>query len=179
MNGSLVGSRPQSGEITVSSGPLRIGGNAVWGEYFSGYVDEVRIYNRALTESEIARDSRASVVNLMLSTSATRSGALPLAGQAVSGSIYVFYRHISPSGSSNPVKEVRFWLDNPTPGNPSGTARIVEQASPYDLAGTLTDGSAAALNTGSLSKGVHTVTAQVMLADGTVLPFMTGSFVVQ
>ena len=32
-----------------STGPLRIGGNSLWGEYFQGRIDEVRIYNRAFT----------------------------------------------------------------------------------------------------------------------------------
>ena len=35
---------------------LRIGGNAVWGEYFKGRIEEVRIYNRALTAAEIQTD---------------------------------------------------------------------------------------------------------------------------
>ena len=32
---------------------LRIGGNSIWGEYFSGLIDEVRVYNRALSAAEI------------------------------------------------------------------------------------------------------------------------------
>jgi hypothetical protein len=39
--------------IQSSSGVLRIGGNNLWGEYFHGCIDEVRIYNRALTATEI------------------------------------------------------------------------------------------------------------------------------
>jgi hypothetical protein len=35
---------------------LRIGGNSVWAEWFSGLIDEVRVYNRALTASEIGYD---------------------------------------------------------------------------------------------------------------------------
>ena len=30
-----------------------IGGNTVWSEWFAGLIDEVRIYNRALTQAEI------------------------------------------------------------------------------------------------------------------------------
>jgi hypothetical protein len=33
---------------------LQIGGNTVWGEYFAGLIDDVRIYNRALTAAEIS-----------------------------------------------------------------------------------------------------------------------------
>jgi fibronectin type 3 domain-containing protein len=56
VNGSQVGSRAVSGAIRVSTNPLRIGGNAIWGEYFNGVIDEVRIYNRALSQLEIQTD---------------------------------------------------------------------------------------------------------------------------
>lgn len=53
VNGVEVAKQGQSGLINSSTGNLRIGGNVLWGEYFNGYIDEVRIYNRALSESEI------------------------------------------------------------------------------------------------------------------------------
>ncbi len=57
VNGTQVGTRAVSGAMLTSTGALRIGGNAVWGEYFAGLIDEVRIYNRALTAAEILGDS--------------------------------------------------------------------------------------------------------------------------
>lgn len=176
VNGVQVGSRPQSGAIPISSGKLRLGGNTIWGEYFTGYIDEVRVYNRALSEAEIAADSKRAVVNLMMSASPDRSKAKPLNGLSVSGNVYVFYTHISPTAATNGVREVRFWLDDPTPHNPTGPVRTTEGVAPYDLAGTLHDGTAAALNTSGMSKGRHTVTAQVVLNDGTVLPYMAATF---
>ena len=56
VNGNQVGSKSQSGSIPASTGPLRIGGNAIWGEYFAGLIDEVRVYNRALSATEIQTD---------------------------------------------------------------------------------------------------------------------------
>ena len=56
VNGVQVASRAQTGNITTSTGAVRIGGNAIWPEWFSGAVDEVRIYNRALTASQIQSD---------------------------------------------------------------------------------------------------------------------------
>jgi hypothetical protein len=50
-----------SGSIEQSAHPLRIGGNAVWGEYFSGLIDEVRVYNRALSATEIQADMNLPV----------------------------------------------------------------------------------------------------------------------
>ena len=61
MNGLQVAFKAQSGSILGSSGPLRIGGNAVWGEYFAGLIDEVRIYDRALSREEITADMGAAL----------------------------------------------------------------------------------------------------------------------
>ena len=56
VNGDQVGSAAVSGSIPASSGPLRIGGNAIWGEWFAGRIDDARVYNRALTGTEIKSD---------------------------------------------------------------------------------------------------------------------------
>jgi len=56
INGVEVAQRAQTGLIASSSGVLRIGGDSVWGQYFQGRIDEVRIYNRALSASEIQAD---------------------------------------------------------------------------------------------------------------------------
>ena len=62
VNGALVQSKAVSGSIVTSTGALRIGGNSIWGEYFNGTIDEVRIYNRALTAAEIVSDMNAAIV---------------------------------------------------------------------------------------------------------------------
>jgi hypothetical protein len=56
INGVEAGSKNLSGPIATSAGPLRIGGNSLWGEFFQGRLDEIRIYNRALTAAEIQSD---------------------------------------------------------------------------------------------------------------------------
>jgi concanavalin A-like lectin/glucanase superfamily protein/galactose oxidase-like protein/Big-like domain-containing protein len=56
VGGQQVAATPIAGAIATSTEPLRIGGNAIWGEYFSGAIDEVRVYNRALTAAEIQAD---------------------------------------------------------------------------------------------------------------------------
>jgi hypothetical protein len=57
----------------TSDDALRIGGNSVWGEYFKGLIDEVRIYNQALTASQIQAD---------LSTPVTSGGGAAFTGLA-------------------------------------------------------------------------------------------------
>lgn len=63
INGTQAASRSVSGTIVTSSGALRIGGNSIWGEYFTGLIDEVRIFNGALTQADIQRDMNAPVSN--------------------------------------------------------------------------------------------------------------------
>jgi hypothetical protein len=60
VNGVQVASRAQTGNIQTSTGVLRIGAS-VWGEYFQGRIDDVRIYNRALTAAQIQSDMNAPV----------------------------------------------------------------------------------------------------------------------
>ena len=180
VNAELVGTRPQAGNISTSGGQLRIGGNAIWGaEYFTGYIDEVRIYNRALTQAEIALDSKSAVVGLLVSTSPDRSNAVPLNGLPVSGTIYVHYVLISPNAASNPARKVEFWLDSPNPTDPSGTPRTIENISPFDFAGTDDSGNARGFDTTGKSKGIHSVTARVTLKNGTVLPLIVGTFTIK
>lgn len=62
VNGVQVASRAQTGTTLVTTGPLRFGGNGVYGEYFQGRIDEVRIYDRVLTPEEIAADVLVPVV---------------------------------------------------------------------------------------------------------------------
>jgi len=62
INGVLVATKAQTGSIAVGNQPLRIGGNNVSGEFFRGVIDEVRVYNRALSLAEIGADMTAPVV---------------------------------------------------------------------------------------------------------------------
>jgi hypothetical protein len=55
-------SSAQKASIAPSNDVLRIGGNSVWGDYFRGVIDEVRIYNRALTSEEIQMDLKTAVL---------------------------------------------------------------------------------------------------------------------
>jgi hypothetical protein len=60
-NGILLNQASSPGKIAVSSGPLRIGGDSIWGEYFNGLIDEVRVYNRALSQTEIQADMNTPI----------------------------------------------------------------------------------------------------------------------
>ena len=62
VNGVLVANRSQGGAIVSSSGSLRIGGDNIWGDFFEGRIDEVRIYNRALSQAEIEADMTTPIM---------------------------------------------------------------------------------------------------------------------
>jgi len=62
LNGREVARRSRSGAIAGSVGSLRIGGNPILGDWFSGLIDEVRLYDRALSASEIGNDMNVSVM---------------------------------------------------------------------------------------------------------------------
>jgi hypothetical protein len=61
VNGVQVASRAYTSNIQVSTGALRIGGNSIWGEYFNGVIDELRVYNRALTATDIQGNMATAV----------------------------------------------------------------------------------------------------------------------
>ncbi|MEV6932012.1 LamG-like jellyroll fold domain-containing protein [Dactylosporangium sp. NPDC051485] len=53
VNGTLVSTKAKTGTLKQTTGPLSIGGNAPYGEYFTGLIDEARVYNRALSATEV------------------------------------------------------------------------------------------------------------------------------
>jgi hypothetical protein len=68
VNGVQVASRTIAGALQTSANMLHIGGNAIWGEYFAGLIDEVRIYNHALTAAQIQSDMNAAVAGAVPDT---------------------------------------------------------------------------------------------------------------
>ena len=56
VNGVSAGSLAQTGNIQTSANPLQIGGDNIYGQFFQGAIDEVRVYNVALTPTQIQTD---------------------------------------------------------------------------------------------------------------------------
>ena len=81
VNGTLVATRPTTGALAVGSGPLRIGGNSFAAdEFFAGLIDEVRVYNRALTAGEIQVDMGSPIVSSDASPPTAPSGLTATGG---------------------------------------------------------------------------------------------------
>jgi sugar lactone lactonase YvrE len=60
VNGTQVSSVP-SGTVFTGEGATQLGGNLVWSDYFKGVLDEVRLYNRTLSATEIGQDKAAPI----------------------------------------------------------------------------------------------------------------------
>ncbi|GAA4885504.1 hypothetical protein [Ferrimonas pelagia] len=94
----------------------------------------------------------AVAVELLLSHAPQRAPALPLAGQQVDESIYVFV---------DPPHEIAY-IDFSIDGRPLQ----FEEFPPWDLTGTDPQGNAYPFDTQDLSEGRHTISANVTLLDG-------------
>jgi fibronectin type 3 domain-containing protein len=115
VNGVSVATQAATGSIASNVGPLRIGGNAIWGEYFNGLIDEVRVYNRALSASEIQGDMDRSVTpdttaptitgrtpangagGINVGTAATATFSEPVRASTVSASTFTLAEQGGPS----------------------------------------------------------------------------------
>ena len=60
IDGQLVDTEPAPDPM-ASEGPLELGGVDVFGDYLDGRLDEVRVYDRALDQDEIANDMHSGV----------------------------------------------------------------------------------------------------------------------
>ncbi len=61
VNGAQAGALAQTGNIATSTNPLTLGGDSIYGQYFQGTIDEVRVYNVALTPAQIQADMAATI----------------------------------------------------------------------------------------------------------------------
>src|SRR5262249_33473178 len=77
VNGVQAASTNVSGSISVSNGALRIGGNSISGESVPGLIDEVRVYNNALTQAQIRADMSTPVGGGLDTTPPTVSSVSP------------------------------------------------------------------------------------------------------
>jgi len=115
VNGGLVASQAVVGAPAASPGALRIGGNTIWGEYFQGRIDEVRIYTRALSQGEIQNDMTGAISGPPPDTTPpTVAVTSPVAGSTVFGTVSV-----SAAASDDvAIAAVQFFVDGALLGGP-------------------------------------------------------------
>ena len=145
VNGVQTRSTVVSGSIMTSGMPLRIGSNTIWGEYFQGQIDEVRVYNRALSQSEIQIDMVTPIGGTADTTAPTVALTAPAAGAAVSGTAT-----LSASATDNVgVVGVQFKVDGTNVG-------AEDSSSPYSVS----------WDTTTAGSGSHQLTAVARDAAG-------------
>ena len=114
VNGVQVASRAQTGAIATSTNPLQIGGDSIYGQYFAGRIDEVRIYNRALSVAEIQNDMSSALGAGPLNTVA------PIApGNLMATALGVSQVHLSSTASSDNVGVAGYLVERQDPGSTS------------------------------------------------------------
>ena len=113
LNGVQISSLASSGSLVQTTGALRIGGNSVWGEFFSGALDDMRIYNRALSTTEIQIDMNTPVAPPPADTTLpTVAISTPVNGATVSGTMGV----VATATDNVGVASVQFLLDGANVG---------------------------------------------------------------
>lgn len=132
VDGNLEASLQLGDPITTNALPLTIGGNS-WGEYFPGAIDELRIYNRALTQIEIQQDmgtavdgGQPRVLYFVSPPSGAVSGTLRTKVDVLdenTASVRYLVDGI-PLGSPQTTGPFTFVWDSTTAGNGSHTLRV-------------------------------------------------------
>src|SRR5262249_40981490 len=56
VNGALAATKAGSGSLLTSTNQLQIGGDSIYGQDLKGAIDEVRVYNTALSQAQVQSD---------------------------------------------------------------------------------------------------------------------------
>ena len=99
VNGVLVSTKAHTGNILTSANALQIGGDSLYGQFFQGTIDNVRIYNAALTATQIQTDETTPVtssasppsVNAGGPVSGTEGGSFQFNGTVTGGTGGLLY----------------------------------------------------------------------------------------
>ena len=139
VNGVQVGSVAAAGALWQTTAPFRIGGNSLWGGWFDGAIDDMRVYNRALSLTEIQTDMDTPVASPPPDTTPPNVAiSTPVNGVTVAGTVGV----VATATDNVGVASVQFLLNGANLGGAVSSA-------PY--AGTW--------NTEAVTNGIYRLTA--------------------
>jgi hypothetical protein len=120
----------------------------------------------AVAPSQAAADT--STKSLSVSDKSDRSKPHSLGNQTIAGTKWIFLQN------DTNVSKVLFFIDQPD----LATITHTEEAKPFDLQGTKSDGSAQGLDTKTLKEGKHSVAA-VVLSKNHKIDVLNATFTVQ
>jgi hypothetical protein len=177
-NGVLVGSSSFTGSMVSTSGALRLGGNSIWGDFFAGTMDDVRIYNRALSAIEIRNDLVTPIGGTPDAVAPTVSVSAPGNGPTVAGTITL----VADAVDNVAISGVKFFADGAQIGSeqinspyqrawdttkvPNGTYVITARAT--DVAGNFTTSTNLTLTVNNPADATPPSVALVGPHDGTI-----------
>jgi hypothetical protein len=153
VNGTQVGSQPWSGTIGGSTSPLTIGGDAVFGQYFAGTVDEIRVYNVPLSQSQIQTDMATPIGGSASSSTTVAVGVSPATATVTAGGSQQFTASVTGSTNTNVM-----W--SATAGAVSSSGLYTAPATP----GTYTVTATSAADPTKSASATVTVTAPVAVS---------------
>ena len=135
VNGTQVASTAKSGAITTSTNPLTIGGDPIYGQNFQGLIDEVRVYNRALSTSEVQADmnSGSGTTTTTVQSTDVTPPTVSISTPQASGTYTTTSTQIAMSGvaaDSGGVTQVRWSNDRGGSGIFTGTTSWSASAIP-------------------------------------------------
>jgi glucose/arabinose dehydrogenase/chitodextrinase len=140
VNGAVRSTVPIAASMVQRDTPLRLGADAGPGQYLKGSIDDVRLYNRTLTQSEVQADMSTPLVSQGTSSGAPSVSIVSPANNAqVSGIVTITANATDNTG----VAGVQFFVDGTSVGPE-------DSAEPY----------AAVWDTRAFSNGAHTLTAR-------------------
>jgi len=141
VNGVQVASQAQTSSLTTSTGTLQIGGDAYSGENFAGRIDEVRIYDRALTATEIQTDMVTPVGGTPPPPDTTPP-AVAISAPTAGSPVFNLVTIAANASDNTGIAGVRFFVDGTQIGSEV-------TAAPYSVI----------WDAGAASQGSHTLTA--------------------
>ena len=146
-NGTLTSTVAISASITARSAPMYLGADISPNQFLNGTLDDVRLYNRTLTQAEVQTDMNTPLAAVVDPSAPTVAITAPANGAQVSGTTTV----LADAGDDVGVAGVQFFVDGNVLGPEDTTA-------PYG----------ANWDTRPFSNGAHTLTARARDAGGRV-----------
>jgi hypothetical protein len=122
VNGALAVSQAATGPIAASTGALRIGGNNIWSEWFQGLIDDVRLYDHALTATEIQTDMQTPVGDATPPPSDTTPPTVAITAPAAGATVTATAGLSADASDDVGVRGVQFTLDGQAYGAEDTTA---------------------------------------------------------
>jgi glucose/arabinose dehydrogenase/PKD repeat protein len=144
VNGALVNTQALTATITARGNPINVGADATPAQYYKGMLDDLRIYNRVLTQAQVQADMAAAVGGPVAGSPQILID-FPASGAQVGGIVNVTADATDDTG----VAGVQFFVDGVATGSQDAT-------DPYALA----------WDTRTVSNGAHTLTARATDVDG-------------